>query len=289
MFKKSIIAVALATFALAQGAKAQTNLQVFYDFAPDRQHVTTTLEGFYADNWGNTFFFIDHDYNSKAADNHVYAPSGTYWEIARCLNFWKDSQLADLSLHVEYNGGVYNGFTVNNAFLGGIDYFLHSPDFNNTLNIKLLGKYIDYAGAVSEMTGQLRKSLVPLQFTVVWGMQDLFNVKGLRFSGFADFWFENHTVYRSFRTVQEEEEWWRRMEEQWREGNPDLEPGRSRETAMAWDSDVVFISEPQLWYNVGQHIGVPILNVGGEVVLSFDFGTTLGFKARPCLGVKWVF
>ncbi|MBR4809635.1 MAG: DUF5020 family protein, partial [Bacteroidales bacterium] len=147
MLRKAILAVAFATLALAQGVKAQTNLQVSYDFGSDRQHVTTTLEGFYTDNWGNTFFFIDHDYNSKAADNHVYAPSGTYWEIARCLNFWQDSQLAPFSLQVEYNGGVYNGFTVNNAFLGGIDYFLHTDDFLNSLNLKLLGKYIDYAGA----------------------------------------------------------------------------------------------------------------------------------------------
>ena len=287
MLRKAILAVAFATLALAQGVKAQTNLQVFYDFGSDRQHVTTTLEGFYTDNWGNTFFFIDHDYNNKAADGHVYAINGTYWEIARCLNFWKESQLADLSLQVEYNGGIYNWGAINNAFLGGVDYFLHTPDFNNTLNIKLLGKYIDYAGAVSEMTGKKRQSLVPLQFTLVWGMQDLFNVKGLRFSGFADFWFENHTVYRSFLSDKEAEEWHHRIEEQYINGNGFEH--ESRENSMTWDSDIVFISEPQLWYNVGQHFNVPNLNVGGEVELSFDFGATMGFRARPCLGVKWVF
>ena len=52
---------------------------------------------------------------------------------------------------------------------------------------------------------------------------------------------------------------------------------------------MVFISEPQLWYAVGQWFGVPNLNVGGEVELSFDFGSARGFWARPCLGVKWVF
>ena len=51
----------------------------------------------------------------------------------------------------------------------------------------------------------------------------------------------------------------------------------------------VFISEPQLWYAVGQWFGVPQLNVGGEVELSFDFGSARGFWARPCAGVKWVF
>ena len=278
MLRKAILAVAIATFALAQGAKAQTNLQVFYDFAGDRQHVTTTLEGFYADNWGNTFFFVDHDYNSKAADSHVYAPNGTYWEIARCLNFWQDSQLAPFSLHLEYNGGVYNGFTVNNAYLGGVDYFLHTEDFLNTLNLKVLFKWIDYADAV-KLNGMRRSSQVPLQFTAVWGMQDLFGVKGLRFSGFADFWWENHTVYRTFLNPQQEEAWHRAHE-----GQNGID-----EKEFVKDSEIVFISEPQLWYNVGQHFKVPNLNVGGEIELSYDFGSTMGFRARPCLGIKWVF
>ena len=58
--KKTIIATAVAALALAQAASAQTNLQMFYDLG--RGYATTTLEGFYADNWGDTFFFIDHYY-----------------------------------------------------------------------------------------------------------------------------------------------------------------------------------------------------------------------------------
>ena len=261
MSKKTILAVAVATLALGQVAKAQTNVQVFYDFATDRQHVTTTVEGFYGDNWGNTFFFVDHDFNSRDNNNKLYAPSGTYLELARCLNFWQDVPvLGDFSLQVEYNGGVYNGYTINNAVLGGIDYFLHSSDFKNTFNFKLLGKYIHYID--NDLQGNARRSLVPLQFTFVWGMQDLFGVTGLRFSGFADFWFESHSVITGFDAL----------------GIPQWE-----------DRPFVFISEPQIWYNVGQHFGVPNLNVGGEVELSFDFGTSPGFKARPCAGIKWVF
>ncbi len=268
MFKKSLITVAVATLALTQVAKAQTNLQVFYDFAPDRQHVTTTLEGFYNDNWGNTFFFIDHDFGSKDSNNRPYAPSGTYMEIARCLNFWQNTVMAPFSLQVEYNGGVYNGYTINNAWLGGVDFFLHSSDFKNTFNFKLLGKYINYAGGL-DLSGNKRKSLVPLQFTFVWGMQDLFGVKGLRFSGFADFWFENHTVFNWSDTVA---------------------PGLGlRDPLSAKDSQFVFLSEPQIWYNVGQWFGVDNLNIGGEVELAFDFGTLAGFRARPCAGLKWVF
>ena len=70
---KKVLLVAAATLAFGLVAKAQTNLQMFYDFGKDRQFVTTTLEGFYNDNWGNTFFFIDHDFDFKG-NGGVKAP-----------------------------------------------------------------------------------------------------------------------------------------------------------------------------------------------------------------------
>jgi len=189
--KKSFILVAFATLALGFTAQAQTNFQTFYDFG--RKHFTTTLEGFHTDTWGNTFFFIDYDYNNRNADGKVISPNNTYFEIARCLNFWQDSALAPLSLQVEYNGGFGTGdnmlysFPVNNAFLVGLDWFLHTKDFSSTLNFKLLYKHF---------TGLYSK--IPLQFTTVWGCQDVFGLKGLRFSGFADFWCEGeHLVFLS--------------------------------------------------------------------------------------------
>ena len=113
MNKKTIIAVAVAALALGQVAKAQTNIQVFYDFGSDRKQVTTTIEGFYNDNWGNTFFFVDHDFNHKANEG-TQAITGTYMEIARCLNFWHSVPgLNAFSLQVEYNGGLYYGFGAN--------------------------------------------------------------------------------------------------------------------------------------------------------------------------------
>ena len=236
--KKSFILVALATLAFGFTAQAQTNFQTFYDFG--RKHFTTTLEGFHTDKWGNTFFFLDYDYNNRDANGKVISPNNTYFEIARCLNFWQDSALAPLSLQVEYNGGfgtwgnMAGAFPVNNAFLVGVDWFLHSKDFNNTLNFKLLYK---------KFTGLYSK--VPLQFTTVWGCQDLFGLKGLRFSGFADFWCEGENL--------------------------------------------VFLSEPQLWYGFGEHF-----NIGGEVEFSYNFAgleATTGkkFNVMPCLGWKWVF
>ncbi|MBP5741565.1 MAG: DUF5020 family protein [Bacteroidales bacterium] len=233
MSKKTILAVAIAALAFGQLAKAQTNVQVFYDFGSDRKQVTTTIEGFYNDNWGNTFFFVDHDFNHKSNEG-TKAITGTYMEVARCLNFWQNVPVLNgFSLQVEYNGGAYNGYYINNAFLAGFDYFIHSKDFKNTLNLKVLGKYIKDV-----------HQKVPMQFTTVWGLQDIFGVKGLRFSGFADVWWENVTI---------------------------------------------FISEPQIWYNVGRHFGCDNLNVGGEVELTYNFAGANKFFARPCLGAKWVF
>ncbi len=252
--KKAILTLGIA-FAALTVAKAQTNIQVFYDFGKDRKHVTTTVEGFYNDNWGNTFFFVDHDFNNRI-DGKLFSPNGTYMEIARCLNFWQNTKLGGLSAHIEYNGGIYNKYAINNAVLAGLDYFFHSKDYRNTLNLKVLYKWIDYRDNPGF------KSIVPMQFTVVWGLRDLFGAKGLTFSGFADFWWQDHLLFTDA------------------SGNALANPEVSH---------VVFISEPQLWYAVGQWFGVPNLNVGGEVELSFDFGSARGFWARPCLGVKWVF
>lgn len=244
---KHLIAVAFATAAFAQGAMAQTNLQTFYDFGKNRGHFTTTLEGFYGDNWGNTFFFIDYDYNLRDADDNVQAPSGSYMEIARCLNFWQETVVAPFSLQVEYNGLV----GVNQNFLFGVDYFVHNADFSNTFNFKLLGKTFS-RGAKSDL---------PLQFTFVWGMQDIFGIQGLRFSGFADVWGEKVFAFAEDPTSDK----------------------------FLKERNFVFISEPQLWYNVGQHFGCPNLHVGTEIELSCNFAGYDGFKVRPCLGTKWVF
>ena len=258
--KKTIFAALAAVFAFGTLAKAQTNLQLFYDFGKDRKQITTTVEGFYGDKWGNTFFFIDYDYRTKTQDG-TKCPDGTYWEIARCLNFWQNSALAPFSLHVEYNGGIYSRYGINHAALAGIDWFIHSKDFKNTLNVKVLYKYINYDDVDIEGVSYA-KSKLPMQFTLVWGLNDLFGAKGLCFSGFADFWWQEHFLFTD-------------------------NTGAGLKKAEL--SHFVFLSEPQLWYNVGQHFGVDHLNVGGELELSYDFGSAKGFWCRPCLGLKWVF
>jgi len=48
-------------------------------------------------------------------------------------------------------------------------------------------------------------------------------------------------------------------------------------------TDFVFLSEPQLWYNFGEHF-----SAGGEVELANDF-IVEGFRVSPTLAVKWTF
>lgn len=247
-FQKASMVFCIVTMLMcATKSKAQVNAQLFHDFGSDRKFQTLTLEMFKPDKWGNTYFFIDHDFNY---DQHVegpnLAPGGTYMEIARCLNLWQQSSLKDLSFHVEYNGGITRSYPINNAWLFGIDYFIHSKNFKNTLNLKALYKTI-----------QQKTADIPVQLTAVWAMNALFGVKGLKFDGFADFWWEDHICFN--------------------------------DNGESLERNTIFITEPQIWYRIGQHFGVDNLNIGTEIEFSNNFGSTDGFKCRPCLGVKWDF
>ena len=254
--KKTLTILVLMIFmGLGFAAKAQ-NLQVMYDFGEERQYVTTTFEMYKADKWGGTFFFVDFYHDGKNHPNN-YGMMGTYMEIERALNFWQDSKLKNLSAHVEYAGGlgVYNiapgangGYNINNAWMFGAEYFFHSKDYRNTLTVAALYKTISH-----------KEQMIPLQFSIVWGMQDLFNVKGLRFNGFADFWWEENTWIGCF---------------------------------GPYTTQFSFITEPQIWYNVGQFFNCPNFNIGGEVEMSYNFsGLNNPNKlcVNPCLGVKWDF
>ena len=177
--------------ALTVSAHAGTNLQLFYDFgslgtacANQRTNrVTTTLELFYGDPWGSTFAFIDLDYNIHPNDPKN-TPFQGYFEIARCLNFWQNTKAKDLSIQVEYNGGLglykddlgdIRGYGINHAALVGLNYCLHTEDYKNIFNLEILYKYIvdDYNKLANN---------VPLQFTFVWGCDDFCTAPGLRFS-----------------------------------------------------------------------------------------------------------
>ena len=248
---RKLIVAAFAVFALALGAKAQTNLQMFYDLG--RGYATTTFEGFYADNWGDTFFFLDHYYATAEdrSDSHPIHPgagsaiNGSYFEIERNLNFWKNSKLADLSLHVEYDGATWGA----GVACVGVNYFLHSSDFKNIFNVAVMYDHHIGYGTAS----------IPVKFTGVWGMQDIFGVEGLRFSGFIDVW------------------------------GLDSEFANADDPLNPYETKLSILSEPQIWYNVGKFIGVDNLHLGGEVELSLNFAGNYGFMCNPCLGCKWIF
>ncbi len=243
------------------GLKAQTNIQEMYDF--NRGHLTTTLEMFKTDAWGSTFFFTDIYHPTDAI-----VPTGYYTEIARALNFWQHTPLKNLSLHVEWNGGQF----ASNAWLFGVEYLLHNESFTNTFTFQLMYKRISGQKQLDETPIVMRPfdkvSDIPLQFTFVWNMQNLFNVKGLSFSGFFDAWGENVN---------------------W--GLVDY---------LKWDNtQLVILCEPQVWYNIGQHFGCNHLMIGGEVELAYnfaggwrsgnDFNKNKGFNVAPCAGIKWAF
>ena len=149
--------------------------------------------------------------------------------------------------------GSLFGYGINHAALVGLNYCLHTADYKNIFNFELLFKYV----ADDENMWRVKRdgkwvsqtgNQVPLQFTFVWTCLDFCKAPGLTFSGFADIWGVRQNAKQSF----------------------------------------VFISEPQLWYCVGQWFKCPNLHVGTEIEFSYNF-TGAGFMCNPCLGIKWCF
>ncbi len=208
------------------------NIQLHRDFGEDRDYFTTTVEMFKPDKLGNTFFFIDMNYN----DGDVNGVSLAYWEIARVIKL----ESLPIGFHAEYDGGfgqwkqdtLGGAFQINDAWLAGVDYSWNNEDFSKGFSLKAMYKYID------------DKHDASFQLTAVWYMH-FFNRK-LSFTGFADFWQE------------------------------DMMFGSD-------ETDFIFLTEPQLWYNPMEHF-----SVGGEVEISNNF-VDKGFKVMPTLAVKWTF
>lgn len=229
--KKLILAVVVALTSLAATAQ---NVQLHYDF--EREAFTSTVEKFKPDDFGSTFFFVDMDYSDKGV-------TLAYWELARELKFWD----GPISAHVEYNGGLINSMSFENAYLLGATYSWNAKDFSKgfslTASYKMIQEHKNFAGEDDPHNFQL---------TGVWYMNFLDGK--LSFTGFADLWKENTTV------------------------------SNDGFVADFQESDFIFLSEPQLWWNFND-----TFSAGGELELSNNFGGTAGFKARPTLAVKWTF
>lgn len=173
------ILLALIVLGFLAPAMSQ-NVQLHYDFGKDRQYLTSTVEMFKPDKWGNTFFFIDMDYGN----DEIKGVQSAYWEIARAVSVCKKVPIA---LHLEYNGGFGQFYTqtgnyafqINNAYLGGVEYSKNNSDFTKGFTLQAMYKYIQ---------GKNNNSF---QLTGVWYMHML--KKKLSFTGFADFWREDNT------------------------------------------------------------------------------------------------
>ena len=152
-----------------------------------------------------------------------------------------------VALHVEYNGGMlFNGYD--------------ELSFNHKgylINDAWLGGAAYSWNAADFSKGFTIQALykfirdkhnASFQLTGVWYMNFLDNK--ISFTGFADFWRED-SDYNFDGTV---------------------------------DTEFIFLSEPQLWYNVNKNFAL-----GGEVELAYNFGLVEGFKVRPTLGLKYTF
>ena len=155
---------------------AQLNLQLHYDFGhhiygdklANRPHLTATIENFTADRWGSTFLFVDANF----ADNQMVS---TYAELSRELRFWE----APFAVHIEYNGGLENLFSYNDAYLVGAAWNWANQDFSKTFSAQILYKYL---------ACQAPDNRHSCQFTSVWGIHF---ADGLcTFSGYADLWLD---------------------------------------------------------------------------------------------------
>ncbi len=165
-----------ALFAFIASASAQ-NIQTHYYFSDDRKCIITTLEMFKPDKMGSTYFFIDLAYGLPGMD----FMNSAYFEIARSIKLGKTSPF---EFHAEYNGGLglfpsgenLGGFTINNAWLTGVDYVWNAEDFSKGITIQVLYKYI-------------QKKQSSFQLTTVWYLN--FAKEKMTFTGFADFWKED--------------------------------------------------------------------------------------------------
>ncbi len=165
------LAILAVGFGVTQGVQAQ-NVQLHYDLGktiydkdqPMRPSLTTTVEMFRPDKWGDTFFFVDMNYQSKGVQL-------AYWEIARNIRLWK----APIALHLEYNGGVGKGFSIPDAYLVGANYAYNASDFSWGFGITPMYKYLSQAGGKHSA-----------QLTATWYAH--FAGGALSFTGFADLW-----------------------------------------------------------------------------------------------------
>lgn len=136
-------------------------------------YLTATFEMYKPDKWGNTFMFVDVDFNFDKR-----SPGLAYTEIAREFKIGGFPLLP----HIEYNGGLGlvkgtgSGFSIPSAYLGGFGYPFQLGNF-------FMNTYVVYK------LNDFKKVSHDVQWTVTWN-STLADGK-LSLSGFFDLWTEN--------------------------------------------------------------------------------------------------
>lgn len=174
MARKILFSLAiLCTTAVLQAQNLQLHFDprnaLYGDDVPtaSQNYLTATFEMFKPDQWGSTFMFVDFDLNnSKKNIGLVYA------EIAR------EFKIGDFPLmpHLEFNGGLGNGFSIPSSYLAGFGYPFQLGNF-------FMSTYVAYKlNAFQEVSNDA-------QWTVTWNA----TVAGgkLSLAGFFDLWSEN--------------------------------------------------------------------------------------------------
>ena len=154
--------ITLLTILVTASVTAQ-NFQLHRDL--ERGHFTTTFEMFKPDTYGNTFTFVDFDYNTTAGTSFAY------YEIARVLK----TEKMPVGAHIEYNGGHGNTFSLNEAWIFGANYGKGNAKWG----------FSTYAG-YKAFTGVEKGNF---QVTATWYWNII--ADKLTCSGFADYWTEN--------------------------------------------------------------------------------------------------
>lgn len=188
---KRISTLVFSLFILLGASSHAQNIQFNYDFGrdmyskdlPTRPRVFTTLEHFNMDKWGSNYFFVDMTYSKDGI-------SSAYWEISREFSLGK----SPLSLHLEYDGGLSNKYSYNDAYLGGLTYGWNSTKGNFGFTVTPMYKYI--RGIDNPNTFQL---------TGTWRYS--FANDKLLFSGFADWWYQDQWFYGNWIFISEPQLW----------------------------------------------------------------------------------
>jgi hypothetical protein len=247
MVRKLVFSLAILCVA---GAMQAQNLQLHFD----------PRNSLYGDNVGAPVDYMTATFEMFKPDqwgstfmfvdfdfNFNKGPGLAYAEIARAIKLGDFPLLA----HIEYNGGLGLIRDTGGAENGPSGFSIPNAYLAGAAYPFRLGNFFMNTYLVYKLNA-FQEASHDAQWTVTWSAS--FANNKLSLGGFMDLWTED----KSFT-----------------EG-PDADGKK-----------VVFLSEPQIWYNI-----TPNLSIGSEVELSYNFVNKFNeskFYAIPTLATKWNF